>query len=66
MSDPPGHCLLGYIIRVPPIKAHSRDLNLCLGAGLLGSVVLSQTILAETTACRKRTTALKAGASLAI
>ena len=47
-------------------KAHSRDLNLCSGAGLLGSVVFSAAILAETTACRKRKTALKAGASLAI
>ena len=66
MSDPPWHCLLGYITRVPSIKAHSRHLNLCSGAGLLGSVVFGQTFLAETTACRKCTTALKTDTSLAI
>ena len=33
-------------------------------SGLLGSIVFSQTLLAETTACPKRTTALKAHTSL--
>ena len=34
-------------------------------SGLLGSIVFGQTLLAETTACRKCTAALKAHTSLA-